>query len=122
MVFARGDALVEVVRGGREPYRLLPSGEVANQQRLRITNQTEEIQRFTVELMTPPGASLVVSDSPIVVEPEELATVNAVTTVPRGVFVNGQAPARYVVSSDRGFRQEVEFLLLGPFGPPGGSS
>ena len=39
LVFTRADALVEVVRGGREPYRLLNSGAVANQQRVRFTNQ-----------------------------------------------------------------------------------
>ena len=49
-------------------------------------------------------------------------TVNAVATVPRSVFVDGQAPVRYLVRSDRGFRKEVEFLLLGPYGPPGGSA
>jgi cytochrome c oxidase accessory protein FixG len=122
LLLTRGDALVEVVRGGREPYRLLPTGEVANQQRLRITNQLDGTQRFTVELLSPQGASLVVSDSPIVVEPAQLVTVNAVTTVPASVFVDGQAPVRYLVRSDRGFRQEVEFLLLGPFGPAGGTS
>mgnify|MGYP001127165476 CR=1 FL=1 len=47
--------------------------------------------------------------------------VNAVATVPQSVFVDGQAPIRYLVRSDRGFQQEVEFLLLGPYGPPGGA-
>ena len=42
LVVSREDALVEVLRGGREPYRLLPQGEVANQQRVRITNQASE--------------------------------------------------------------------------------
>ena len=122
LVLTRGDALVEVVRGGREPYRLLPTGEVANQQRVRITNQLAETQRFTVEVLSPPGASLVVSESPVAVEPEELVTINAVTTVPPDVFVDGQSPVRYLVTSDRGFREEVEFLLLGPFRSPGGTS
>ena len=53
LVLTRGDALVEVVRGGREPYRLLPTGEVANQQRVRITNQLDETQRFTIEVSEP---------------------------------------------------------------------
>ena len=30
--------------------------------------------------------------------------------------MDGQAPVRYLVTSDRGFRKEVEFLLLGPYG------
>ena len=121
LILTRGAALVEVVRGGRETYRLLPTGDVANQQRFRITNQMGETQRFTVEVVSPRGASLVVSDSPVVVEPSKLVTVNAVTTVPRDVFVDGQVPVRYLVRSDRGFTKEVAFLLLGPYGPSGGT-
>ena len=120
MVLTRSDALVEVVRGGRETYRLLPTGEIANQQRVRITNQVSDAQRFTIEVLSPANARLVVSESPIVVEPEQVVTVNVVTTVPQSVFVDGQAPVRYVVRSDRGFRKDVEFLLLGPYSSAGG--
>jgi cytochrome c oxidase accessory protein FixG len=121
LVLTRGDALVEIVRGGREPYRLLPTGQVANQQRVRITNQLPETQRFTIEVLSPQGATLVLSESPVVVAPDKLVNINAVTTVSPGVFVDGQAPVRYRVRSDKGFETEVEFLLLGPFGPPGGT-
>jgi cytochrome c oxidase accessory protein FixG len=121
LVFTRGDALVEIVRGGREPYRLLPTGDVANQQRVRITNQLPETQRFTIEVLSPTAATLVLSESPVVVAPEKLVNLNAVTTVPQSVFVDGQAPVRYLVRSDKGFQEEVEFLLLGPFGSPGGT-
>jgi cytochrome c oxidase accessory protein FixG len=119
LVLTRADALVEVVRGGREPYRLLPTGEVANQQRVRFTNQRGETQRFTIAVVSPQGASLVVSDSPVVVEPDQVVTVNIVTTVPQRVFVDGQVPVRYIVRSDRGFEKEVTFLLLGPYGSGG---
>jgi hypothetical protein len=121
LILTRADALVEVLRGGREPYRLLPTGDVANQQRVRITNQRDERQSFTIEVLSPEGATLVVSESPIAIDPEKLATVNAVTTVPRSVFVDGQAPVRYLVRSDKGFTKEIEFLLLGPYGPSGGT-
>jgi cytochrome c oxidase accessory protein FixG len=121
LLLTRSPALVEVLRGGREPYRLLPNGDVANQQRVRITNQLDQPQRFTVEVASPKGATLVLSESPITVDPDRLVTVNAVATVPRSVFVDGQAPIRYLVRSDRGFSKEVDFLLLGPYGSPGGS-
>jgi cytochrome c oxidase accessory protein FixG len=120
LLVTRPDALVEVVRGGREPYRLLPTGEVANQQRVRFTNQLPEIQRFTIEVLAPADTSFVISESPVVVEPGKLVTVNAVTTVPRTLFVDGQATVRYRVRSDKGFDREVAFLLLGPFGSAGG--
>ncbi len=120
LVLTRGDAVVELVRGGREPYRLLPNGAVANQQRVKITNQLHEVQEFTIRILGPSEASLVLSESPVVVPPGKLVTLNAVTTVPQGVFTDGQATVRYLVKSDRGFEREVEFLLLGPYGPPGG--
>jgi cytochrome c oxidase accessory protein FixG len=115
LVITREDALVEILRGGREPYRLLPQGEVANQQRIRITNQAPEAQSFTIEVLSPPEARLVLGETPLRVEPAELGTVNAVVTTPASVFANGQAKVRYLVRSDKGFRKEVEFLLLGPF-------
>lgn len=117
LIFTRADALVEIVRGGREPYRILRSGDVANQQRIRVTNQREVPQRFTVDVVSPADVALVVSESPIQVDPEEVVTVNAVTTVPRRLFVDGQATVRYRIASDQGFQKEVEFLLLGPYGP-----
>ncbi len=120
LVLTRSDALVEIVRGGRETYRLLPTGDVANQQRVRFTNQHGETQRFTIEVLSPKGASLIVSESPIVVGPEQVVTVNLVTTVPQAVFVDGQVPVHYMVRSDRGFEKEVEFLLLGPYSSSGG--
>lgn len=116
LILTRADALVEVRRGGREPYRLLNSGDVANQQRIRFTNQSEAQQRFTVQVLEPTNISLVLSESPIVVDAEQIVTVNAVATAPRGLFANGQANVRYLITSDRGFREEVAFLLLGPFG------
>lgn len=120
LIATRSDALVEVVRGGREPYRVLNSGDVANQQRIRFTNQMEEPQRFSVEVIEPRDITLVLSESPVVVAAERVVTVNAVTTVPRRLFSNGQATVRYLITSDHGFRQETSFLLLGPFGAQGG--
>lgn len=119
LVFTRADALVEIVRGGREPYRLLNSGDVANQQRIRFTNQQGATQHFEVRVLTPADATLVVSESPIAVGAEKVVTVNAVTTVPRSRFADGQATVRYLVTSDGGYRKEIDFLLLGPYGSEG---
>ena len=119
LVFPRADALVEVVRGGREPYRVLNSGVVANQQRIRFTNQLGDTQHFEVTVLSPEDATLVVSESPIVVAGEKVVTVNAVTTVPQSRFHDGQATVRYLVTSDGGYRKEIDFLLLGPYDAQG---
>lgn len=116
MVVLRGEARAEIVRGGREPFRLLPNGEIANQQRLRLTNQLAATQSFTVEILAPEGARLVVPVSPIPVDPAAVRTVNIVTEVPAEAFVNGRVTGVYRVRSDAGFEERSEFPLLGPYG------
>jgi len=115
LVLGRDEARVEIVRGGREPFRVLPAQQIANQQRVRITNQRHESQSFTIEILEPEGARLLVPISPIVVEPAKLHTVNIVTEVPRGAFANGKARGVYLVRSDAGFETRCEFPLLGPY-------
>ncbi len=112
---SRSEANVELLRNGREAFRMLPSGAVANQQRVRITNQLKERQAFTVELMAPEGAALVVSLSPIVVETDAVKTVNMVTEIPADAFQQGKVTGTYVIRSDKGFEAVRDFVLLGPY-------
>ncbi|MBW2528383.1 MAG: cytochrome c oxidase accessory protein CcoG [Deltaproteobacteria bacterium] len=111
----RGDARIEIIRGGREPFRLLHTGQVANQLRIRITNQRHEQQSFTVSLAEPAGADLVVSVNPIVVPGDRVATANIAVKLERNVFQRGRVNGRFVIRSDRGAQFEQEFLLLGPY-------
>ncbi|MFH1570691.1 MAG: cytochrome c oxidase accessory protein CcoG [Gemmatimonadota bacterium] len=115
MLLLRDQAEVEIVRAGQEPFRVLPAGLVANQQRLRLTNQLHAPQSFTVEILQPQGARLVVPVSPIVAEPAEVTTVNIVTEVPRPAFVDGKVIGVYRIRSDAGFETRHEFPLLGPY-------
>ena len=66
---------------------------------------SHETQSFTIEVLDPAGASLVLSESPVVVAPGQLVTVNAVTTVPQGVFVGRPGPVRYLVTLRQGLPQ-----------------
>ena len=115
LILLRGEAQVEIVRGGREPFRTLPTGQIANQQRVRITNQRHQVQSFTLEILEPEGARLLVPVSPIAVEPAQLRAVNIVTQVPRAAFVNGKVMGLYAIRSDAGFERAYEFPLLGPY-------
>jgi len=114
MGVSRAEANVEILRNGRETFRMLPTGEVANQQRIRFTNHLSEVQTFTVELLSPRGAELVVSLSPVVVEPNEVKTVNVVAKVPADAFQRGKVTGRYVIRSDKDFELERDVVLLGP--------
>ena len=111
---SRSPASVEILRNGREAFRMLPTGEVANQLRVRITNQLPVVQVFTVSLVSPEGAVLVVSLSPIVVEPDAVETVNLVARLPVAALPRGKVTGRFVIRSDREFTLERDFVLLGP--------
>jgi cytochrome c oxidase accessory protein FixG len=116
VVLARGrpEAGVEVLRGGREAFRMLPNGQVANILRLRITNNLDRPQEFTVTATQPAGVSLVVSQSPFTVGPNEVATVEVVAELPESAFVRGQTPTTFVVQAKGGATFTRSFVLLGP--------
>ena len=115
LTFGRGDADVEILRGAREPFRMLPTEEVANLLRVRLTNQLHEPQAFTVELAEPAGADLVVSQSPFVVGPDQVATLDVVAKLPVSAFQRGQAMGLFIIRSDKDVVIEEEFVLLGPY-------
>ena len=89
---------------------------------MRFTNQLGETQRFTIEVVSPKGASA---------RRQRLAGRRRArpggrpsTSSPRcrrGSSWTGRRPVRYLVRSDRGFEKEVEFLLLGPYASRRGS-
>ena len=120
MLLSRGVARAEIGRGGREPYRLLPGGEVASEQRVRITNQLTEPQRFTLTLVSPEAARLTTGGAPVEVPPDGHVAIRAVTNAPADLFVDGQLDVRYRLTSDRGFDEEIAFVLLGPYTAAGG--
>ena len=111
----RQEADAEILRNGREPYRLLNTGQVANMLRLRLTNRINKDQRFTVKLHKPEGARLVVSQSPFRVHAGEIGTVTMVAMLPETVFQRGQVQGVFVVESDAGLHLKQKFVLLGPY-------
>ena len=115
LAVGRAGAQVEFLRGGREAYRVLHTGQVANQLRLRITNQRHVAQRFTVTLAAPPGAELVVSVNPLLVPPDQVKTASVVVKLDRSAFERGRVTGKFVVQSDEGQRYVEEFVLLGPY-------
>jgi len=115
MTAARTHASAELLRSGREPFRELPTGEIANMLRVRFTNNLPLRQSFTVVLAEPKGAELVVSQSPFVVDADAVATVNVVVKLSETMFKRGRADGVFVIESDAGVRIEEAFILLGPY-------
>jgi cytochrome c oxidase accessory protein FixG len=117
LLLTRSPADVEILRGSRDPFRVLPDGQVANQLRARVTNNQPEPQTFTFELLAPAQGALVTSVSPLTVAGDGMEHVDLVVTLPRSAFAKGRAMAEVRVSSDRGLDVVKEKGLLGPYGP-----
>ncbi len=115
LAVGRAGARIEFLRSGREAYRVLHTGQVANQLRLRITNQRNEPQRFTVTLTEPVGAELVVSINPLVVAANQVQTANVAIKLDRSIFERGRVTGKLVVRSDEGHQYEEAFVFLGPY-------
>jgi cytochrome c oxidase accessory protein FixG len=111
----RADARIEFLRSGREAYRVLHTGQVANQLRVRITNQRHEPQRFTISLAQPKGAELVVSINPLEVAADQVQTATVAVKLDRSAFERGRVTGRFVVQSDGEQHYEEEFVFLGPY-------
>ncbi len=114
LAVGRAPADVEILRSAREPFRTLPTGEIANLLRLRLTNHRPAPQTFAVTLDAPTEGRLTLSQEPVVVAPNQIATVEAVVKLPEQAFTAGRLPARFTIRSDADFSAEEEFLLLGP--------
>lgn len=102
------------------PFYTLPSGDIANQVRLRIVNRSEMIAAYTVSL-TPEAASrgvrLALETNPITLKPTESASLGFVIEAPPEVFSSrGAFEATILVSNGKDFNKSLPFRVLGPVG------
>ena len=115
LLMFRAPADVQLMRTGRDVYKILPTGDVANQLVAHMTNRTDETQSFELELVEPKNARFTASISPFVLDPQAHGSLDLVVTLERDVFRNGRLDAVFRVKSDKGLDLTKEFLLLGPY-------
>ena len=113
-VGGREPAEVEILRTGRDVYKMLPGDLVANQLAIKFTNHAKEKQTFTFTLENA-DAELIAAVSPVAVEPGEIEGTDVVVKMGRSKFKNGKIEGRFSIVSDKGFKTERTFLLLGPY-------
>jgi len=102
------------------PFYTMPSGEIANQVRLRIVNRGESASAYTVSL-TPEavarGERITLEGNPFTVEPSQSTTVGFTIEAPPGVFSRrGALETSIVVSDGAEFTSSLPFRMLGPVG------
>jgi cytochrome c oxidase accessory protein FixG len=121
----RQPADITLLRGGRQAYVTLPSGEVANELRIKIVNRTDAVRQYDFGVEGVTGARLTGPDLPVSVEPGAALTTGVSIIVPRDSFELGRARISVSISDDDGFSRRMTYRLQGPWGstagPTGGS-
>ncbi|MBL4844595.1 MAG: cytochrome c oxidase accessory protein CcoG [Planctomycetes bacterium] len=111
----RPSAKVKALRGIGAPFVTLPSGEISNQIRLKIHNQSDQSRSYTLSLITPSGAQLVAPENPIQIGAGELAEATLFVVLPRAAYAGtGELPCQLEVADGVDFERVVTLTLLGP--------
>lgn len=111
----RSSANVKGLRGLGRPFAALPSGEISNQFRVKIHNQSDETRSYTLQLVSPQGAQLVVPENPIKIESRELRESIVFVVLPRDAYAGtGELPCLIKVTDGVDFEETLSFTLLGP--------
>lgn len=100
------------------PFYSLPSGDIANQLRLRLVNRDEAATDFTFSLpeeAVSRGVRLVAEKEAVSVEPTDSVTVGCVLGAPPGIFSGrGAFETEVIVSASSGFTTRLPYRMLGP--------
>lgn len=109
-----GQTEVQVLRAAGLPFNRLDSGEIANQVRVRITNRTPEPRRYTLALVSPPGARLEASHNPIEVAAGTQRSDLVLLAVAPASFSTADLEAIIRIDDGQGWSAELPYRLLGP--------
>ncbi|MEM7754956.1 MAG: 4Fe-4S dicluster domain-containing protein [Planctomycetota bacterium] len=106
---------VRVIRGKGAPFYTLPTGEISNQLRVRLTNRTSEPRSYTI---TPAidGFRLMIEGDATNIEPGETRSVTLLIIAQPEAMVGKAGVARVPIeiADDDGFTTTQESKFLGP--------
>jgi len=110
----KGTADVTVLRNAGNPYSMLPSGEVADTLKIKITNRLETMARYKFELTDLPEGRIDTAENPLAIAGGQSTTAGVMVAVPPSAFQMGTREAHLRISDGEGFSTVVLLRLLGP--------
>ena len=113
---AKASADVTVLRGLGAPFQVLPSGQVSNQLRLKITNRSDSERSYAFELFGGGDLTLVAPENPLVVMPGDTQMTAAFVTAPAAAFTGGELEITLRIADGTDFEELRSYRLLGPEG------
>ncbi len=110
----RPAADVTVLRAAGSPFTVLPSGDISNQMRIKVTNRGAEPRRYRIALAADAGLTLVAPDNPLAVDGGKTVSTVVFVTARADALPGGRRDVRFRVSDGAGFETEATYSLLGP--------
>ncbi len=109
----KSSADVTLLRGLGAPFSQLPSGEISNQMRLKITNRSGEQRQYQ---FGPSDTSFefIAPENPMTLADGETQLTAAFITAPPSAFINGEITITIVIDDGVDFHSERPYRLLGP--------
>ena len=117
-LLVRPAADVTVLRAPGSPFVVLPSGEVSNPIRIKVTNRGPEPRRYEISLAGDADVALVAPDNPLAVGAGKTATTVVFVTARPGALPGGRRAVQFRVTDGAGFETTAMYTLLGPGGAP----
>lgn len=115
LMAGRQDAEVRILPRQGATFYTLPSGEIANQVRLRIVNRSHEAQQYMVSLEGTQDARIISEGLPVALSPDESADFGFIVALPLDPFIGtGETDIELKVSDGKRFEKELKYRVLGP--------
>lgn len=110
----KGTSEVWIGREAGLPFYTLPSGEITNQLRTRITNRSEEPTEYTLTITDPAGVHVGDGYGVLIVEPGKEGSQKFPIVADPQVFTSGQIEITITISDGQDFSKEMVFEMKGP--------
>ncbi len=109
----KGSTDVWIGREAGLPFYTLPSGEITNQLRTRITNRSTEPTTFTISVIEPQGIILGDGQATLTVEPGEETSTKFAIIAPPEVFTSNQIEVLIRITDSADFTKDTVFEMKG---------
>jgi cytochrome c oxidase accessory protein FixG len=108
------DASVWIGRERGLPFYTLPSGEITNQLRTRITNRNEESRTYTISIVDPEGVRISEGYGTLEVEGGQEHSASFPIVADASMFAGGPFDVTIRVEDGLGFSKDSVFEMKGP--------
>jgi len=113
VLMTKNDSNIWIGREAGLPFYTLPTGEITNQLRTRITNRTDAPITYTISIIEPEGIVLGDGQDTLTVQPGEEASTKFVVIAPPQVFTTSQIHITIRITNNEGFTKDTVFEMKG---------